>query len=461
MNKIFKLSTLAAAVLSAGVAMPALSQEATADYSTSTSPFFSDATISGNLNFWMRSRDRAGTDANGNDTAKETNLDHGSIYANLAFNSGYAAEVVGLDLMAFSTFDMWQNGSPDHEMNFWGVNNPFDKEPDDSECTGAWDEECTDNGISLATAAAKFKFGDNVTAKLGYFQPSVPSTIGVNWSFAPGTHVGGELGLKFDNLNMGLVVSERYKAPWFKETYEFQTTNGEDAGTAYSLGARYTMENGISIDAAYGALTDGDRWNAHVKVKGTTEGGVYWSPQLYVVDDDEQYDSTAFQLAMLTSMSSGQYSYRAEATYTEADSGDPAKVENLAYRLTSQYGGSNGTYDIWWNNRSDFNHDEELALFGSLSRDFSDIGAKGFSAGFNGAYGFGSSAKGYDDLKEYSYSLFANYAIQNGALKDAKVSFYFTQYFNDTDAPSWNGYTNLFQDEDDFKLTLAIPFSIK
>lgn len=458
MEKMFSVSTLAAAVLSAVVAAPAMSQDTTSDYAGSVSPFFADSTINGNLNVWTRARDRGNYDKNGE---KETNLDHGSIFTNLAFNSGYAADVVGLDLMAFATFDMWQNGSPDHEMNFWGVNNPYDKVPDDSQCSGAWKEDCTDNGVSLATAAAKFKFGDTATAKLGYFQPSVPSTIGINWSFAPGTHLGGELGLNFDKLNVGFVVSERYKAPWFKETYEFQTTNGEDAGTAYSLGARYALDNGISLDTAYGALSDGDRWNAHLKVKGTTEGGVYWSPQLYVVDDDEQYDSTAFQLAMLTSMSSGQYSYRAEATYTEADSGDPAVVQNLAYRLTSQYGGSNGTYDIWWNNRSDFNHDEELAVFGSLSRDFSDIGATGFSAGLSGAYGFGSSAQGYEDLTEYSYSLFANYAIQAGALKDAKVSFYFTQYFNDTDVGNWAPYTNLFQDEDDFKLTLAIPFSIK
>ena len=79
----------------------------------------------------------------------------------------------------------------------------------------------------------------------------------------------------------------------------------------------------------------------------------------------------------------------------------------------------------------------------------------------SGAYGFGSKATGYDDLKEYAYSLFANYSIQNGALKGANIGLHFTQYFNDTDAPAWNGYTNLFQDETDFKLILSMPFSIK
>ncbi|MEF1306877.1 multidrug transporter, partial [Vibrio owensii] len=82
-------------------------------------------------------------------------------------------------------------------------------------------------------------------------------------------------------------------------------------------------------------------------------------------------------------------------------------------------------------------------------------------AGLSGAYGFGSSAQGYDDLSEYAYSVFANYAIQAGALKDAHISFYYTNYYNDTNAPNWTGYTNLFQDEEDFKLVLAIPFSVK
>ncbi|NAX19958.1 multidrug transporter [Vibrio sp. V39_P1S14PM300] len=462
MDKFFKVSAVTAAMLSAMAAAPAVAEDPVGpEYASEVSEFFSESTVSGNLNFFMRARDRAGTDANGNDTKKVTNLDHGSVFANLGFNSGYVADVVGLDAVIYSTFDMWQDGGPDHEMNFWGVNNPYDKVPDDSKCTGTWDADCTDNGVSFATAALKFKFGDAVTAKLGYFQPSVPSTLGVNWSFAPGTYRGGELGGTFGNLAVGLVVADEYKAPWFKETYDFQTTDGDDAGTAYSIGARYTLSNGISFDAAYGALSDGDRVNAHFKVKGTTEGGLYWSPQLYVVDDDEQYDSTAYQLAFLSSFSSGQYSYRAEATYTSAEAKDDALSGNLAYRLTSQYGGSNGAYEIWWNNRSDYNHDEELAFFLSASRDFSDIGATGFSAGINGAYGFGSEAQGYDDLKEYAYSLFANYAIQGGALKDANISFYYTEYFNDTDAPSWAGYTNLFQDETDFKLMLTIPFTVK
>jgi len=473
MENMFKRSLLSAVVVGimAGTAV-------TVAPSAQASGFFEDSSINGAINFWMRDRTRGGFDAEtGQDTSKTPNLDHGSIYTSLGFNSGYANDVVGLDLNVYATFDMWQNASPDHEMNFWNVDNPFDMNPANNECqnvttnpeTGEleesnsqWNSSCTDNGISYQTVAAKFKLGQDGTAKLGYFQPSVPSAIGVNWSYAAGTWLGGEVGYKFDNLELGVVYGAKYKAPWFKDTYSLQTTNGEDAGDAYSVGARYTFNNGLLLDVAYAGLTDGDRKNAHVKVNNTLDNGWYLAGQLYVVDDDEEFDSTAYQLAFMSAKTYGVYSVRAEATYTAAESIDSTAVGNMSYRLTSAYGGSNGTYDIWWNNRSDFNHDGEFAGFASVSRDFSDVGAQGFSAGVSGAFGFASSdISGVDDLFEYAGSVFASYAIQGGALQGANLGFYYTEYINDTDAGNWAPYTNLFQDESDIKVTLTIPFTIK
>ncbi len=427
-------------------------------YVKDVSEFFSESTSSANLNFFFRTRDRGNVDSNGDDTAKTTNLDHGSMFANWSFNSGYINNIVGADVVVYGTYDKWQKGSPDHEMNFWNVNNPYDKVAEQG-CAGAWESDCNDNGVSFATASAKFKFADNFKAKVGYFQPSVPTSLAVNWSFAPGTYRGGEIGGTFGNLALGLTVADEYKAPWFRKTYPFQTTKRQDAGTLYSLGARLALDSGISIDFGYGGLTDGNRKNAHIKLKSTSERGLYWSPQVYIVEDKEQYDSTAFQLAFLSGFTSGQYSYRAEATYTSAGSNVDGVAGNISYRLTSQYGGSNGAYDIWWNNRSDFNHDGEYAGFASVSRDFSDFDGSGFTAGISAAFGLGAEAEGFKDLKEYAYTLFINYAIKTGVLKNARVSFNFTDYFNDTDAPNWNGYTNLFQDESDYKLILTIPLT--
>ena len=75
-------------------------------------------------------RDRANFDSTrGQKTAKIRNLDHGSGFFNVDFRSGYIHDVIGLDLGAYATFDMWQNGRPDHAMNFWNINNPFGKRP--------------------------------------------------------------------------------------------------------------------------------------------------------------------------------------------------------------------------------------------------------------------------------------------------------------------------------------------
>jgi len=460
MDKIFK-RTLVGIALSVACGSAFAENVVGPEYTEGVSEFFSESTISGNVNFFMRDRKRGGVDANGNDTKKKKNLDHGSIFVNLGFNSGYVGDVVGADFVVYSTWDMWQNSSPDHEFNFWGVDNPYDKNPDADGCGGAWDTSCNDNGVSIAKAAAKFKFGESVNAQLGYFQPSVPSSLGVNWSFAPGTYRGGEIGGKFGGVSLGAVYADQYKAPWFKTTYEFQSTKGEDAGSVYSLGARYSFDNGISLDGGYGALTTGPRKNFHFKVKGTTEGGLFWSPQIYVVDDNEQYDSTAWQTALLTSFKAGQYSLRAEGIYTSADHKGDSDVGHFSYRLTKQYGGSNGAYDVWWNNRSDFNHDGEFAGFASISRDFSDVGAAGFSAGISGAVGMGAKFEGVEELKEYAYSVFMGYGIQGGPLKGGAVSFHYTEYFNDSKSGNWAPYSNAFQDETDFKLALTLPFSVK
>ncbi|WP_318421497.1 multidrug transporter [Photobacterium leiognathi] len=456
-SKFFKVSALTAAMLGA-VAMPATAEEmdVSSPVIQEEIAFFNDSTISGNVNFWFRDRQRGNVDANGKDTPKTTNLNHSSVFMNLGFNSGYIADTVGLDLVAYTTWDL-SNEAFGHEMNFMsdraGDACYSTKEVVMEDGKPVEKDVCKEKGgVSIATAALKFKFGENVNAKLGYFQPSVPSGLGVNWSFAPGTYLGGEVGANFGDLALGLVVANEYKAPWYKYTTEFA-----DDEVLYSLGLRYNLGNNMSIDTAYSQLDE--RSTAHIKFKGTTAGGLYYSPQVYVVKDEAQYgdEDYGYQLALLTSWAAGPYSFRAEATYTDA--GQDGNW--FAYRPTQGYGGSNGAYDIWWNNRSDFNHDGEFAGFASVSRDFSDIGANGLSAGISGAFGLGAEVDGYDELKEYAASVFASYAIQSGALEGANFGMHYTSYVNDSNAPSWNGYSNAFQDESDIKVTLTIPFSAK
>ncbi|UJF17166.1 OprD family porin [Vibrio sp. SS-MA-C1-2] len=461
-----KLTLISVAITSALFSYQTMAQQDPIgpEYANAATAFFNESTISGGLNFFMRDRIRAATDGG----AKVPNLDHGSIYLGLGFNSGYINDVVGADVSIYGTFDMWNNASPDHEMNFWGVNNPYDWDPTDSSgCSeiegeyAEWNSDCTDNSAAVQTAALKFKFGDNVRAKLGLFQPSVPSGVAPNWSFAAGTYTGGEIGATFNNLDLGLVLADKYRAPWIKNRYDFRTTNGEDAGMLYSLGAIYKFANNSTLDGAYSGLTDGNRSTFHLKYKTQLANGWKLSPQFYFVADDKQYEDNAFQLALITSKKFGQFTFRADGTYSSADSGDSGKVGWIAYRLTKQYGGANGPYEVSWKNSSDYNHDGEMALFSSISRDFSDLNAPGLSAGFSGAYGFGAKAEGYDELIEYAGSVFVNYDIQGGALEGAKLGLHYTSYVNSSDSPTYGAYTNAFQNQNDLIATVIIPFTVK
>ncbi|WIH24175.1 multidrug transporter [Photobacterium damselae] len=469
--KRYKLSiistSISVAIIGGSLSIPAQAQEDLMgpSYANEVTKFYDNSKISANLNFWLRHRDRAGFDKiYGHDTKKTKNLDHGSVFFDIGFNSGYIYDIVGLDIVAYTTFDMWQTGSPDHEMNFWNVNNPYEKIPKGG-CSGPWNSDCNDNGVSIATANVKFKYQDLFTAKLGYYQPSVPSTMGVNWSFAPGSYLGGEIGLNFERLALGLTYASEYKAPWFKNTYKFQETISDGshsgAGNAYSLGLNYTIADKINLNIAYGGLTKGQRKNAQLKLKATTDNGWYLSPQVYFIHDNEEYSELAYQLAFISRYNTGAYTFRAESTYSSAKARDHKLVGNFAYRLTQDYGGSNGSYDIWWNNRSDYNHDEELALFGSVARNLSDWGLNGLSTGVSGAYGFGAKAPGYNELTEYAFSLFTNYRVPEGLLKNIGLSVYCTWYYNDMNAGDWMPYTNAFQDETDFKFIVTMPFGIK
>lgn len=427
--------------------------------------FYDDARLNASLNFWLRRRDRANFDSTrGQKTAKIRSLDHGSGFFNVDFRSGYIHDVIGLDLGAYATFDMWQNGRPDHNMNFWNINNPFEKRPG-AGCSGALHPDCAADGVSIATAHLKFKYQDRLAARLGYFQPSAPSALGADWSFTRGVYLGGELGLILGQIVLGLAYATEYRAPWFKRGYKPREKSAHgarvEAGDMYSVGMRYAVTDSISLELAYGALTRGQRKNAHLKLTADSGKGWRLSPQIYFTHDAGQYSKSAWQLAFIARYATGPYTFRAESTYTLAENRNAEIAGHFAYRLTQYYGGSRGAYDIWWDSGSDFNHDNELALFGAATRDLSDWGLNGLSAGINGVYGFGARAPGHKALTEYALSLFIDYRLPGGALKNMGLSLYCTWYQNEMNAGNYGPYSNAFQDETNFKFIVTLPFSIK
>ena len=91
-----------------------------------------------------------------------------------------------------------------------------------------------------------------------------------------------------------------------------------------------------------------------------------------------------------------------------------------------------------------------MAQFGA-ARDLYDWGLNGLSAGINGAYGFGARAPDHKALTEYALSLFIDYRLPGGALKNMGLSLYCAWYQNEMNAGNYSPYGNAFQDEINFR----------
>ena len=420
-------------------------------------PFWRDANLSGALYYFQRYRERYNVD----DGRYHTNLSHATTQASAEFSSGYLGGIVGLDIGAFGAVDLYNHGAPDHEMNFFPWRDPW--HPD-------WGAEKADNGASVYKAHLKFKAGP-AWGKIGYFQPAGPGVLGVNWSFLPGTYQGAEMGADFGNLSLAGAWANEYKAPWFKDTYRFRENDGEtEVDWLYSLGARYSFEQ-ASLEVAYGQ-SENYLTNAHIKLRYNTdwdEGkqSVYLTSQTYFMTDshssgpNDNFDGLALHQFLAAHYNYEAWRFRLEFLYTRAPTNNSDNVGYFAYRLISRYGGANGAYEPWWDNRSDWNHDNEKAVFAAIGRDLSDIIAPGWYIGTGYALGWDGQAYGVSGhLKEQAWNADLSYTFQEGWLQGASVKLHYTWYDNMTDFPSWEPYKNAFQDEHDIKFSIVIPFEI-
>jgi hypothetical protein len=73
--------------------------------------FIDDSTLTGGIYYWQRERDRK--DVTDGDKYK-TNLSHSTWNANLDFQSGYAADMFGIDVAAFTAIEMGESSESGH-----------------------------------------------------------------------------------------------------------------------------------------------------------------------------------------------------------------------------------------------------------------------------------------------------------------------------------------------------------
>lgn len=473
---IFKRAALSAAVVAALVApgMAFAAQDMMSPtYGKSYEAFADDAKLSGGVFYFQRERDRKqAQDAHYNDKGEyvpaqdgkyHSNLSHSTAQLALNFNSGYAWDVVGIDIGGFGAANLAvdeSNGvNEENEFSFWGNS------------WGAGGDGLSENGASLSTAALKLKFMDGaVTAKGGFTQLNVPGILGVNWSYQPGTYRGGQIEGNFGGLYLTYAIADEYKAPWFRNTNGFSKSNPY-ASDSYSdanqidyihgLAARYTFENGTAVTGSYGQ-SEGYMDSYHFKLaqKFDVLGGLNTSYQFYGSDtDNNDYDGLAWQQALTAGWAIGPYGFRIEGLWTKAE-GD---LGNYLPRLTRGYGNSQGANEIWWDSRSDWNHNNEKALFAGVNRSLDDlVGSPGWSVGVSGAYGW--DAENGDgtrtDGTEWAANFDVMYTVQDGKLKGTLFKLHYTDYNNEQDDKGSWYYPNMFSSEHDVKFHIIMPFTI-
>lgn len=420
--------------------------------------------ISGNLMYFQRHRERYRVDENRFDS----NLHHQTLQTSLDVNSPWFADSVGFDLGVFATKDINNSASPDHEMSFFPWSEPW---------AADWSKKDARGGASLYRAHLKLRHtGENIKwwGKVGYFQPSGPGVLGVNWSLMPGTWLGTEAGSDWGNLSVAGAYVTQYKAPWYQRTYPFRESEADkDVHHLWSLGARYAFSPKFSVELAYGEAP-GFLRNAHIKLKANQtfdeRSSIYLTYQLYANGDRSESTSPnnhyagnwAQQHYLAVAWKTAPYTLKTELLHTRAPSNRPQHLGYFVYRLSSYYGGANGAYEPWWDNRSDWNHNRETAVFVSVSRSLDDlIGTPGLSLGFSAVKGQGGRVYGVaEKLKERAWSADLGYVVPRGRLKDTRLSLHYTRYDNRTQQPSWDGYKNLFQDEHDVKFLVIVPWKL-
>lgn len=427
-------------------------------FSTGTA-FFDDGKVTGSFYYFQRKRMRYSLA----DDRYHNNLDHATTGVGAEFSSGFIGDVIGVDVGAFTAHDLWNSNLAFHELSFFPARDPWHIN---------WGAEHPDNGVSLHKALVKVRHG-NAWGKAGYFQPTGPGTLGVNWSVYPGTYRGAEAGFTRGGLSVAGAWADAYKAPWFRDVYRFRRDDGSHVAGLWSLGARYTFGeesffSGATVELAYGE-SENYLKNAHLKIKTERrigDGVLTLGYQLYAMDDaasggpNDNFDGVATQHFFFSKYTLGPWTLRGELTYTLAPQNNEANKGYFAYRLVGQYGGAQGAIEPDWNTRSDWNHNREAAAFLKISRTFSLFGLSGFEAGFTYSHGWDGKAYGYSGhLKEWAFAFDLGYTVPDGALAGATVKAHYMEYRNGSAMPDWVGFKNAFQDERDFKLLITIPFS--
>lgn len=441
--------------------------------------FLDDSSVTGNIFFWNRDRERKKITEDYNHTREyqgyKKNIRQSTFNANLDIKTGFIADKLGFE---FGEYGAWEvsNGGDGHpnEIGFSGGKTRWDED---------WKRDVS--GLSTYKALMHVKIDDLFWLKAGYIQPSGQTLLAPHWSLLPGTYRGFETGTTLDfqehgALSMSYMWADKYKAPWYKRLYNFrQWDNKTEISYLHSAGFQYDFKNNFVIEGSFGQAHN---YMNQYRAKASYQIDVLNNPlsmsyQFYGAKDQSHsgldvYDGLAWLQAATLHYQMGPVGLRAEGVVVKAAGNQGFFLQ----RMTPSYASSNGRLDVWWNSRSDFNADGEKALFAEISYDLGHLSnsLSGWRAATSYAYGWDAKPNALDiqnatnkrkyrhqRLAESAWNLDLSYTVQESWAKDSSFQLHYTRYNNHSKNPSWsNGYANVFQDEHDIKFIVTLPFTI-
>ncbi|MBV7405146.1 OprD family outer membrane porin [Enterobacter sp. ENT03] len=441
--------------------------------------FWDDSHLTGGIYYSQRYRDKRDMTP-GSPTYGDyvEDLHHGTANINLDFVSGYAADIIGFDVAGFAAENLATgNAAHPNEISLSSANQ-------------RWGEDWSGDkgGFNLYKAALKMKY-DNYWMRSGYIQPSGQTLLAVHWGFVPGAYQGSEAGGAWDFGQYGVLSgsylwSDKYKAPWYTEMYEFRAAdNKTKIDYVQALGVKYDFKNSLILEASW-AQAEGfmDQYFSKVSYSFPVAGNLLRaSYQFYGAKDkvggstpgaygaiNDEYDGLAWLQGITLGYTVDTLDFRLEAQTVKAEGNQGFFLQ----RITPAYASSNGRLDIWWDAASDFDANGETSAFAAVTYDLKNYDLPGWAVGAGYAYGWnakpctsctvnGELADQGQRIDESAWTLNVAHTVQTGRLKGTLFNLHYINYDNHGKNPNYSGgYNNMFQDEIDIKFNVIAPFTI-
>ncbi|WP_336993685.1 OprD family outer membrane porin [Lelliottia amnigena] len=258
-------------------------------------------------------------------------------------------------------------------------------------------------GFNLYKAALKMKY-DDYWMRAGYIQPSGQTLLAVHWGFVPGAIKGRKSAaagiLASTALSSSYLWSDKYKAPWYTEMYEFRAAdNTTRIDYVHSLGLRYDFKNKLVLEASMAQATDfRDQYFGKIPYSFPVAGSdLRMSYQFHGVKDkvgdnsiaayvsiNDEYDGLAWLQGIMLGYTVDTLDFRLEAQTVKAEGNQGFFLQ----RITPAYASSNGRLDIWWDAASDFDANGETSAFAGVTYDLKNYDLPGWAIGAGYAYGW-------------------------------------------------------------------------